>query len=182
MNLDNSIKQTAYICNVNQNQSNSKYSTEEKKNIARKIKELNNEEQWTQIFKIIRKETKYTVNGNGVFLMFHLINDKTLDKVVSYLNKISKKNKKSTSENTSDTNSLSTVEMISGKLKYKPYSVDEFNESINQNNKNMGPKLSNHEKSVIRRARNKSSEGNDGSSEYCDFDVSILTETSPKNK
>ena len=73
----------------------SKYSNEERLKIVEKIESLKNNEMYHSIFEILMSDDKstYSQNCNGVFLNFSAITDKTLDKIVRYLNKISRATK-----------------------------------------------------------------------------------------
>jgi hypothetical protein len=114
----------------------SKYSNEERHKIVGKIEALKNNEMYHRIFNILTEDAKstYSQNCNGVFLNFSAISDVTLDKVVKYLNKISKVTKVAVEEYPN----------------YIPYATAETGPKV------LGPKLSNHEKKIIHRKNVKS--------------------------
>jgi hypothetical protein len=114
----------------------SKYSNEERYKIVEKIESLKNNEMYHAVFEILMSDDKsnYSQNCNGVFLNFSAITDKTLDKIVKYLSKITKVSKTQAEEYPN----------------YIPYATGESGPKI------LGPKLSNHEKKIINRKNIKS--------------------------
>lgn len=110
-----------------------KYSYSDRKKLSSKIMNIKKKEDYIRLFKIINQdpENKFTENSNGIWLDFKSLSDETIAKVEKYLIKL---------KNKSDEDSTNSLE-------YVPYSTDE-----NYNNiKNSGPKLSNYEKSILRR-------------------------------
>ena len=108
------------------------YNYSERKKISSKVMSIKKKEDYVRLFKIINQDpnNKFTENSNGIWLDFKSLSDETIEKVEKFLNKIKKKNK---------TDSINSHE-------YVPYSLEE-----NFSNKVNGPKLSNYEKSILRR-------------------------------
>ena len=70
----------------------SRYSYEDRKQIAQVIENLKNDADYIAIFEILLEEnSKYTENSNGVFLNFSTVSDNSLDRISKYLRKINKK-------------------------------------------------------------------------------------------
>ncbi len=111
-----------------------KYGVEEKNSIVKKIEALNNEEHFKTILKILKKDKiNYSKNKNGIMFRFETIPDKTIDKVVDFLNSVKEKK--------TNTNFKNIEKQLTDKN-----NVDE--EEIHK-------KMSNYEKSVIRRSNKK---------------------------
>lgn len=108
------------------------YNYSERKKISSKVMSIKKKDDYVRLFKIINQDpnNKFTENSNGIWLDFKSLSDETIEKVEKFLNKIKKKNK---------TDSINSHE-------YVPYSLEE-----NFSNKVNGPKLSNYEKSILRR-------------------------------
>ena len=113
---------------------NKKYSYNDRKKLSTRVKEIKSKEDYVRLFKIINRDpnNKFTENSNGIWLDFKILEDETIEKVSKFLNKLSNKKKK-------NVDSVSSIE-------YVPYSADDI-----FNIKNNGPKLSNYEKSILRR-------------------------------
>ncbi|VVU95166.1 hypothetical protein CPAV1605_891 [seawater metagenome] len=120
-----------------ENNKEKKYSHSERKQISYKIKKLKKKEDYVKLFKIIKEDTsnKFTQNSNGIWLDFKCLSNQTVKRVEIFLNIALSKDK---------TNSDSV-----NSLEYVPYSKDELAYVKNQ----PGPKLSNYEKSILRRHR-----------------------------
>jgi hypothetical protein len=109
------------------------YSYSERKKLSSKIMNIKKKDDYIKLFKLINQDpnNKFTENSNGIWLDFKSLSDQTISKVEKYLIKL---------KNKSDEDSVNSLE-------YVPYSTEEnFN-----NLKNSGPKLSNYEKSILRR-------------------------------
>ena len=109
-----------------------KYGSDVRRKIVFKITKLKDKADFVNIFNIIQLELgkEVSINRNGIFFNINLLSDETIEKLENYF-----------SENTENLTESET------KIKYKPYSVDEL-ESINNSG---GPKLSNQEKSIIKK-------------------------------
>ena len=70
---------------------NNKFSHERRKYIAESIENLKNDDHYLAIFEILLEDShnSYTQNSNGVFLNIANISDKTVARIVRYLDKIS---------------------------------------------------------------------------------------------
>lgn len=103
-----------------------------RRKIVLKISKLKEKADFVNIFNIIQLELgkEVSINRNGIFFNINLLSDETIGKIENYF-----------IENTENLTESET------KIKYKPYSVDEL-ESINNSG---GPKLSNQEKSIIKK-------------------------------
>jgi hypothetical protein len=76
------------------------YDHNKKMELVKKINKIKKKEYLLNIFKIILLHSKdYTENNNGVFIFFHNLTDEAYDKIESYVNKIYKMHKKSSSSN-----------------------------------------------------------------------------------
>jgi hypothetical protein len=109
-----------------------KYGSDIRRKIVLKISKLKEKTDFVNIFNIIQLELgkEVSINRNGIFFNINLLSDETIEKLENYF-----------IENTENLTESET------KIKYKPYSVDEL-ESINNSG---GPKLSNQEKSIIKK-------------------------------
>ena len=109
-----------------------KYGSDMRRKIVLKISKLKEKADFVNIFNIIQLELgkEVSINRNGIFFNINLLSDETIEKIENYF-----------IENTENLTESET------KIKYKPYSVDEL-ESINNSG---GPKLSNQEKSIIKK-------------------------------
>ena len=117
----------------NKEENKKTYSYSERKKLSAKIMSIKKKEDYIKLFKIINQDpnNKFTENSNGIWLDFKSLSDETISKVEKYMIKLKNKN---------DEDSVNSLE-------YVPYSTEE-----NYNNiKNSGPKLSNYEKSILRR-------------------------------
>ena len=107
-----------------------KFDTNYRKKLSNKIKMLNCKEDYLKLFKILQKEEnfKYTKNNNGIWINLNVLQDKTIEKIRTFL--------------------IKTLDLTSSienfKYEYKPYAEEKLNNTF-------GPKLSNHEKSLIKR-------------------------------
>lgn len=120
----------------------SKYTTEEKEKLARKIGLIKNKEHLIKIGKIIMADKKcqgFTSNNNGSFTYFHILSDSTYSKIEKFINKIRKKKLDKTK---SDTFSETAT------FDYQPYSQEEYQP---ENEFNTKLKYSNKEKNLIKR-------------------------------
>lgn len=109
-----------------------KYNSEFRKNLKQKISKLSNKYDYLQIYKIIisELENKISSNRNGIYFNLNLLSDKTIEKINIFLNNII------------ETNS----EFV--KVKYETYNKD-----TNIENFIITHKLTNQEKSLIKKYR-----------------------------
>lgn len=110
-----------------------KYSSNSRRKIVLRIAKLKDKKDFVKIFNIIQSEIgkDLSINRNGIFFNINLLSDECVETLNNYLNEI---------------NDITTVTDTETKIKYKPYSVDEI-DNVNK----LGPKLSNQEKSILKK-------------------------------
>lgn len=116
------------------------YTYEKKKRLANKISSIKKKEDLLNIFDIIYSDNKdVSENHNGIFMLFHTLNDTTYCRIETYLKSISKK--RVSSETTSERDE---------KIEFIPYEKNEFPEQ-----EMLSPKLkyNNRERNMIKRQR-----------------------------
>lgn len=104
----------------------SKYSCDDKKYIVQSIENLKNNEDYVAIFEIFMEDqsTEYSQNSNGVFLNLSSASDRTLDKIVDYLKRISKKQQKEIEINTD------VIPNINNQKSSRTYKLSNYEKSI----------------------------------------------------
>jgi len=112
-----------------------KYSSTNRRNIVQKISKLKYKKDFVKIFNIIQTEIgkDLSINRNGIFFNINLLSDECILNLNNYLNEIS------------DCPTATATETDT-KIKYQPYNIEEI---INMNK--LGPKLSNQEKSILKK-------------------------------
>lgn len=124
--------------------SDSKYRSDDKKNIVFRIEKLNNDDVYTDIFNLIKNnDIKYSVNNNGVYLNFNLVKDDIIVKIEKILTKYEKEKRKIIGAH--------SVDSVVDRLKLHNDAPNAKDDILNAND----IKLSNYEKSVVRRNRTK---------------------------
>ena len=116
--------------------SDRKYNSNYRKKIVGKIGKISNKSDLIDIFYIINEDIGplFSSNSNGIFINANILSDNCIDKLIEFLD-----------------DKLGTLNTeTEQKINYKIYKSDEI-ESISE----MGHKLSNQEKSIIKRIRNK---------------------------
>lgn len=113
--------------NLNKRRFNSLY----RRKIVNKINNLKEKKDFITIFNIVQLDLgkDISINKNGIFFNINALSDYCIEKIDLFLNNISE-----------------IVTESETKIKYKPYFVDDM-ENINK----LGPKLSNQEKSIIKK-------------------------------
>lgn len=108
-----------------------KYNSKKRKKISQKINKLNTKEDYIKILKVVIRDLgeSFSENKNGIWFNMNLLSDEALDEILELL----------------DTN-LDTTTESENKFTYVPY-------DNNLPNQLSGPRLSNHEKSLIRKIR-----------------------------
>ena len=112
-----------------------KVTTEQKKKIVSRITNLKSKKKYIKLFNLIDKEYKeYTDNSNGIFINLNCLTDKTLSKIVKFLDKNEKKHKGTISESSvsdssislsySETLSNSSSKLFSNTLPNTLYNID----------------------------------------------------------
>jgi hypothetical protein len=123
-----------------------KFNSQYRKKLITKLNKLfectKNKENSFNIYNIINEDigTNFSTNRNGIFINMNILSDNCIQKLTEYIDSI---NKDSSSIILSETENQIVPE-------YKAYKIDEI-EYIS----NMGTKLSNQEKHIIKRIRNK---------------------------
>jgi len=110
-----------------------KFSSSFRRKLVLKISKLKDKKDFVNIFNIIQNELgkEISINRNGIFFNMNLLSDETIDSLDRYL---------------TDLVDNTTITETEVKIKYKPYSVNEI-DNVNK----LGPKLSNQEKSIIKK-------------------------------
>ena len=108
-----------------------KYNSKKRKKLSKKINKLSLKDDYIKIFKIVVRDLgeSFSENKNGIWFNMNLLSDDALDEISELL----------------DTNLEITTES-ENKFTYTPYDND-------FSGKMSGPRLSNHEKSLIRKIR-----------------------------
>lgn len=108
------------------------YTSEQKKQLAKRIESVKKSEDLAEIYKIIKRDNPVCIeNANGSFMHFHKLRDETYNNLENYLNTIKK----------------TPVQTLS--MEYTPYSnEDESNEYSDSK-----LRFSNKEKNLIKRKK-----------------------------
>jgi len=108
-----------------------KFTSSYRRKIVNKINKLKDKKDFVTIFTIVQNELgkNISINKNGIFFNINSLSDNCIDNLDCFLNNVY--------ENCSESET---------KIKYKPYLIDEL-ENVNK----LGPKLSNQEKSIIKK-------------------------------
>lgn len=117
--------------------SSRKYNTEFRKKLISKIDKIKDKHDLISIYNIITEDigNNFSSNRNGIFINLNLISDDCIEKILEFIeDKL--------------TNTITQSE--TDKINYKSYKFDDV-ELISE----MGHKLSNQEKNIIKRIRNK---------------------------
>lgn len=114
-----------------ENLENRKYNSSYRRKLVNKITKLKDKKDFVNIFNLIQIELgkDISINRNGIFFNINSLSDECIEKLAAFLNI-----------------SGDTVTETETKIKYQSYSVDEL-ENVNK----VGPKLSNQEKSIIKK-------------------------------
>jgi hypothetical protein len=112
-----------------------KYNSDFRKNLKNKISKLSNKNDFIQIYKIINSESenKLSINRNGIYFNLNLLSDKIIEDISFILEK-------------SETDTQTCSEP--SKIIYETYNKD-----TNIENFIIGHKLTNQEKSFIKKFR-----------------------------
>lgn len=138
----------------------SRYTHDNRKDIAASIERLKNDEDYVVIFNILMGDDNntYSSNSNGVYLNLSNICDSTLDKINKYLNKVNKINKKN---------------IINNNRIYKKNNDVVYEDDDLISNKY---KLSNYEKNILK--KNKQQKMYEDNVEYETFSFPMKTKSS----
>jgi hypothetical protein len=114
-----------------------KYNTDFRKKLVSKFDKLKNKNEYIDIYNIIIEDigTNFSTNRNGIFINMNLLSDNCIDKLIEFMD---------------DKLNVTLTQTENEKVNYKSYKIDDV-EIISE----MGHKLSNQEKNIIKRIRNK---------------------------
>jgi hypothetical protein len=114
-----------------------KYNSQFRKKLISKFEKIKDKNDYIDIYNIITEDigNNYSSNRNGIFINMNLLSNKCIEKLVDLVE-----------EKLNYNMSLTDTE----KINYKSYKFDDI-EIISE----MGHKLSNQEKNIIKRIRNK---------------------------
>jgi hypothetical protein len=114
-----------------------KYNSEFRKKLVSKFDKLKSKTDYIDIYNIIVQDigTNFSSNRNGIFINMNILSDKCVDKLIDFMD---------------DKLNLTLSQTENDKVNYKAYKIDDV-EIISE----MGHKLSNQEKNIIKRIRNK---------------------------
>ena len=118
--------------NNSEDKKSRKYDTKIRKKISHKISKITDKEEYIKIFKVVTRDLggTFSENKNGIWFNLNMLSDDAVGEILELLN-----------------SSLDTATSESeNKFKYIPYDPDYIG-------KIGGPRLSNHEKSLIRKIR-----------------------------
>lgn len=117
--------------------SSRKYNTSLRKKLVIKFEKIKSKLDYIIIYNIITQDigNNFSTNRNGIFINMNILSDDCVGKLIEFMNEKLNSN-------------LSLTE--TDKVNYKSYKFDEV-EIISE----MGHKLSNQEKNIIKRIRNK---------------------------
>lgn len=114
-----------------------KYNTIFRKRLINRFEKITDKTDYIIIYNIIIKDigNNFSSNRNGIFINMNILSDDCIDKILEFIN-----NKLN----------ISNIYSDSEKINYKVYKLDEGEIITDRMHK-----LSNHEKSIIKRIRNK---------------------------
>ena len=114
-----------------ENDNDRKFSSSFRRKQVNKINKLKDKKDFVTIFNIVQLELgkDISINRNGIFFNINALSDICVERLESFLN-----------------TACDIGTETETKIKYKPYSIDEL-ENVNK----LGPKLSNQEKSIIKK-------------------------------
>jgi hypothetical protein len=116
---------------INGENDNRKYDSTYRRKLVNKISKLREKKDFVNIFNLIQNELgkDISINRNGIFFNINSLSDECIEKLASFLNA-----------------NIETATETETKIKYQPYTVDDL-ENVNK----LGPKLSNQEKTIIKK-------------------------------
>jgi uncharacterized protein YutD len=115
-----------------------KYNSIFRKKLVSKFEKIKCKSELLDIYNIIVEDigNDFSTNQNGIFVNMNILSDKCIKKLIDYIE---------------DRINLSATQTDTEKVNYKTYKLDEI-ENISEN----GIKLSNQEKNIIKKIRDKS--------------------------
>tara|TARA_B100001287_G_C22577044_1_gene479174 strand:- start:84 stop:458 length:375 start_codon:yes stop_codon:yes gene_type:complete len=122
---------------MEEEKSSRKYNSHKRKKISDKIKKIKNKSDLVEIFKIVNRDIgdNFSENKSGIYFNINLLSDDGVNEILKVIENIE----------SSETQSEVTDE----KIKYTSYSeneIDVYN--------SLGPRLSNQEKSILKKFKN----------------------------
>jgi hypothetical protein len=120
-----------------ESQGSRKYNSQFRKKLVSKFEKIKNKEDYIDIYNILIEDigNNFSTNRNGIFINMNILSDRCIENLIQFMEE--KLNYNMTQTDTE-------------KINYKSYKFDEV-EIISE----MGHKLSNQEKNIIKRIRNK---------------------------
>lgn len=120
-----------------ESQGSRKYNSQFRKKLVSKFEKIKNKEDYIDIYNIIIEDigNNFSTNRNGIFINMNILSNQCIENLIQFMEE--KLNYNMTQTDTE-------------KINYKSYKFDEV-EIISE----MGHKLSNQEKNIIKRIRNK---------------------------
>jgi len=114
-----------------------KYNTVFRKKLINRFEKIKDKTDYIIIYNIIIKDigNNFSSNRNGIFINMNILSDNCIDKILEFIN---------------DKLNITNIYSDSEKINYKVYKFDEGELITDRIHK-----LSNHEKSIIKRIRNK---------------------------
>jgi hypothetical protein len=114
-----------------------KYNTVFRKRLINRFEKIKDKTDYIIIYNIIIKDigNNFSSNRNGIFINMNILSDNCIDKILEFIN---------------DKLNITNIYSDSEKINYKVYKFDEGELITDRIHK-----LSNHEKSIIKRIRNK---------------------------
>jgi hypothetical protein len=114
-----------------------KYNSQFRKKLISKFEKIKNKEDYVDIYNIIIEDigNNFSTNRNGIFINMNLLSDQCIENLIQFME---------------DKLNCNITQTDTEKINYKSYKFDEV-EIISE----MGHKLSNQEKNIIKRIRNK---------------------------
>ena len=118
--------------------SSRKYNSVYRNNLKQKMSKLTNKDDFIKIYKMISTElgNNISTNRNGMYFNFNLLSDKTIENITQFINQVIDSDTTSTTEHT--------------KMTYETYNKESHIENLISLHK-----LSNQEKSIIKKYRQK---------------------------
>jgi len=115
-----------------------KYNSIFRKKLVNNFEKIKNKSELLDIYNIIIEDigNDFSTNQNGIFINMNLLSDKSIKSLVDYID---------------EKITLSASQTDTEKINYKTYKSDDIENNISDN----GIKLSNQEKNIIKRIRNK---------------------------
>lgn len=113
-----------------------KYNSIFRKKLINKFEKIKNKSELLEIYNIITKDigNNFSTNQNGIFININILSDICIDKLLNYI----------------ELNNMISSQTDIEKINYKTYKLDEV-----ENISDSGIKLSNQEKNIIKRIRDK---------------------------